>query len=112
LKFRPSQRIRRHADFQDVYDHGIRIPGRSYTVFTKPNGLDVGRLGIAATKRLGGAVIRNRAKRLVREVFRRNDIAPGFDIVVVPRRELLTTSLTTLEAEYRATVTRRILKTR
>ena len=112
MKFRPSQRIRRHADFQVVYEQGTRIPGRSYTVFTKPNGLAVGRLGIAATKRLGGAVIRNRAKRLIREVFRRNDIAPGFDIIVVPRRELLTTSLTTLEAEYRATVTRRILKTR
>jgi len=112
LKFRPSQRIRRHADFQHVYEHGIRVPGRYYTLFTNPNGLTTGRLGIAATKRLGGAVVRNRAKRLIREVFRRNDIAPGFDIVVVPRRELLSTSLTTLEAEYRASVTRRVLKAR
>jgi ribonuclease P protein component len=112
LKFRPEQRIRRHADFQDVYEHGSRISGRYYTLFTKPNGLDIGRLGIAATKRLGGAVIRNRAKRLIREVFRRNDIAPGFDIVVVPRREFLATSLTALETDYRASVTRRILKSR
>lgn len=112
MKFRPAQRIRRHADFQDVYEHGSRVPGRYYTVFTKPNGLAVGRLGIAATKRLGGAVIRNRAKRLIREVFRRNDIAPGFDIIVVPRRELLSTSLTILENDYRAFVTARILKTR
>ena len=112
MKFRPSQRIRRHADFQDVYEHGTRVPGRYYTLFTKPNGLAIGRLGIAATKRLGGAVVRNRAKRLIREVFRRNDIAPGLDIVVVPRHELLNTSLTTLEAEYRSSVTRRILKTR
>ena len=110
MKFRPAQRIRRHADFQDVYKHGTRVPGRYYTLFTKPNGLAVGRLGIAATKRLGDAVIRNRAKRLIREVFRRNDIAPGFDIVVVPRRELLSTSLTTLESDYRAFVSRRILK--
>lgn len=112
MKFRPAQRIRRHADFQHVYEHGSRIPGRYYTVFTKPNGLAVGRLGIAATKRLGGAVIRNRAKRLIREVFRRNDIAPGFDIIVVPRRELLSTSLTTLENDFRAFVTARILKSR
>ena len=112
MKFRPSQRIRRHADFQDVYEQGTRVPGRYYTLFTKPNGLGVGRLGIAATKRLGGAVVRNRAKRLIREVFRRNDIAPGFDIVVVPRRDLLTTSLTALEAEYRTSVTRRVLKAR
>ena len=110
MKFRPGQRIRRHTEFQDVYEHGTRVPGRYYTLFSKPNGLAVGRLGIAATKRLGGAVVRNRAKRLIREVFRRNDIAPGFDIVVVPRRELLTTSLTTLETDYRAVVSRRILK--
>ena len=112
MKFRPCQRIRRHADFQDVYEHGTRVPGRYYTLFTKPNGLPVGRLGIAATKRLGGAVVRNRAKRLIREVFRQNDIAPGFDIVVVPRRELLNTSLIALETEYRSSVTRRILKGR
>ena len=53
--------------------------------------MTVGRLGIAATKKLGGAVVRNRAKRLIREVFRRNKIAPGFDVVVVPKRELLDT---------------------
>jgi ribonuclease P protein component len=112
LKFRPEQRIRRHADFQDIYEHGSRIPGRYYTLFSKPNGLTVGRLGIAATKRLGGAVVRNRAKRLIREVFRRNDIAPGFDLVVVPRRELLAASLTSLEAEFRTSVSRRVLKAR
>ena len=112
MKFRPCQRIRRHADFQDVYEHGTRVPGRLYTLFTKPNGLAVGRLGIAATKRLGGAVVRNRAKRLIREVFRQNDIAPGFDIVVVPRHTLLKTSLIALETEYRSTITRRILKGR
>jgi ribonuclease P protein component len=112
LKFRPNQRIRRHADFQEVYANGARIPGRYYTLFSKPNGLSIARLGIAATKRLGGAVVRNRAKRLIREVFRRNDIAPGFDIVVVPRRELLTAGLTTLEADFRASLTRRILKSR
>jgi len=112
LRFRQEQRIRRHADFQDVYEHGSRTPGRYYTLFTKPNGLAVGRLGIAATKRLGGAVVRNRAKRLIREVFRQNDIAPGFDIVVVPRHALLNTSLIALETEYRSSVTRRILKGR
>ena len=111
MNFRPNQRIRRHSEFQDVYEHGTRITGRYYTLFSKPNGSTVGRLGIAATKRLGGAVVRNRAKRLIREVFRRNDIAPGFDIVVVPRRELLAASLTTIEAEFRASVIRRILKT-
>ena len=49
---------------------------------------------------------RNRAKRLIREIFRRNKLAPGFDVVVVPKRELLDASLTVLEADYRATLER------
>src|SRR2546422_6582851 len=112
MRFRREQRIRRRAEYQQIYERGTRIRSRFSTVFILPNDKGITRLGIAATKRLGGAVVRNRAKRLIREVFRRNDIAPGLDIVVVPRHELLNTSLTTLEAEYRSSVTRRILKTR
>lgn len=71
-------------------------------------GRNPSRLGIAATRKLGGAVVRNRAKRLIREVFRRNKIAPGFDIVIIPRRNLLDASLTVLEADYRALVERQM----
>ena len=78
----------------------------------KPNQSPVGRLGIAATKKLGGAVQRNRAKRLIREIFRHNDIAPGFDIIVVPKREFLGASLTILEADYRTTLERRLRPSR
>jgi ribonuclease P protein component len=84
------------------------LNGRFSTIFVMPNKTGTGRLGIAATKKLGGAVERNRAKRLIREVFRRNKIAPGFDVVVIPRRELLRTDLTALEADYRATLERRL----
>jgi ribonuclease P protein component len=70
-------------------------------MFLLPTGEAAGRLGIAATKKLGGAVRRNRAKRLIREVFRLSKIAAGYDVVVVPKRELLDASLTVLDAEYR-----------
>ena len=100
-RFRPHERIRRRSEFQEVYERGVRIHGRYATVFVLPNQRAVGRLGIAATKKLGGAVQRNRAKRLIREVFRRNNIAPGFDVVVIPKRELLDATLTVLEADYR-----------
>jgi len=76
-------------------------------VFLLANEHGIGRLGIAATRKFGGAVQRNRAKRLIREVFRRNKIAPGFDIVVIPKRELLDASLSALEADYRTTIERR-----
>lgn len=106
LKFRRTHRIRRRAEFQQIYKHGTRVSSRYYTLFIQPNRLAVGRLGVAATRKLGGAVVRNRAKRLVREVFRRSGIAPGFDIVVVPKRELLGLPFAVFETEYRASVER------
>jgi len=109
--FRPAERIRRRAEFQQIYDRGSRVHSRFFTIFLLANQRAAGRLGVAATKKLGGSVQRNRAKRLIREVFRRNKIAPGFDVVVVPKRELLAASLTALEADYRSLVERRFRKT-
>jgi len=77
-------------------------------MFVLPTAGGVGRLGIAATRKLGGAVQRNRAKRLIREVFRRNKIAQGFDVVVIPKRDLLDASLSDLEADYRTLLARRL----
>jgi len=112
LQFRPAERIRRRAEFQRVYDRGVKVHSRYATVFLLANELGIGRLGIAATRKLGGAVRRNRAKRLIREVFRRNKIAPGFDVVVVPKRDLLDASLNAVEIEYRNLITRRLPRPR
>jgi ribonuclease P protein component len=113
MNFYTVERIRRRPDFQQVYDRGMKVGGRYSTIFVLPHATPGGgpsRLGIAATKKLGGAVVRNRAKRLIREVFRRNKIAPGFDIVVIPKRPLLDASLTVLEADYRMLVTRQLAR--
>ena len=99
--------MRRRADYRVIYEQGVRFSGRYTTLFILANTLGVGRLVIAATRKLGGAVERNRAKRLIREVFRRNKIAAGLDVVVVPKRELLDASLIVLEADYRRTLERR-----
>jgi ribonuclease P protein component len=110
--FRREERIRRRADYKRIYDRGARVHGRLLTLFSLPSGLHVGRLGIAATKKLGGAVVRNRAKRLIREVFRRNKLAPGMDVVVVPKRELLDAGLTAIEIEFRQTLDRSLRRSR
>jgi ribonuclease P protein component len=109
--FSRDERIRRRVEYQKVYDHGAKIHGRLLTLFALPNGLPQGRLGIAATRKLGGAVQRNKAKRLIREVFRRNKPAQGFDIVVVPKRDLLDASLTALEIEFRQILHRSLRRT-
>ena len=58
------------------------------------------RTGVAATKKLGSAVTRNRAKRLAREMLRRFKAGPGTDVVIVPRREMLDADIRWIEADY------------
>jgi len=77
------------------------------TLFVVANGGAATRLGVAATRKLGSAVERNRAKRLSREVFRRHKIGGGLDIVIVPRREMLDASFASLENDYTSALERR-----
>ncbi|HOG29087.1 MAG TPA: ribonuclease P protein component [Vicinamibacterales bacterium] len=106
-RFRPREHIRKRAEFAAIYDRGRRVPGRLMTLFLLENGLEWPRLGIAATKKFGCAAQRNRAKRLVREAFRRHKPSRGLDIVVVPRREMNEAGFARVEAEYAAVVERR-----
>lgn len=101
-----AERIRRRAEFERTYDTGVRVQGRFMTVFATPNNREVARFGVAATRKLGSAVERNRAKRLARELFRHHKIA-GLDIVIVPRREMLHAPFTAVEADYLACLQRR-----
>lgn len=95
--FRPEHRLRRRADFLLCYEHGRRQYTRQFVVFTRERE-DGGawRLGLAVTKKTGRAVIRNRVKRIVREVFRCNQlfVRDGVDYVVVPKRTLKAGELT------------------
>jgi ribonuclease P protein component len=76
------------------------------TLFACKTDESVARLGIAATRKLGGAVRRNRAKRLVRELFRLRKPAAGLDIIVVPRREFFDASFDSLTREFSALLDR------
>ena len=103
----PDRRLRSRADFTAVREQGRRVQTRHLTVLALCNALGRDRLGIIASRRLGGAVLRNRVKRRVREVFRlradRPEHAPGFrtlDVVVIPRREVATAPFTDLAAEF------------
>jgi ribonuclease P protein component len=110
--FRAAEHIRRREEFERIYEAGARQTGRNMIIFVQPTAHAWARLGIAATRKLGSAVVRNRAKRLVRELFRQNKPAGGLDVVVVPRREMLDASYSSLEAEFRALLGRPVRQTR
>jgi ribonuclease P protein component len=99
--FRPAEHIRKRADFERLYERGAKCVGRLMTVFTARTEGRVARLGIGVSRKLGPAVDRNRAKRLVREMFRQHKPPAGIDVVVVPRRVILNTPYESLEAEFR-----------
>ena len=99
--FPKEYRLLRRSEFRLVYEAGQRRSGSLGAVFFRPNGLALTRLGITIPAKLGGAVLRNRMRRRVREVFRLNrlSIPVGWDIVVNPREGAATVEFSRLAQE-------------
>jgi ribonuclease P protein component len=71
--FPKEERVRRSPDFTRIFRDGKQVRGRFLTARWVPDpSADPCRVGVAAGKRLGGAVVRNRLKRRMREAYRRN----------------------------------------
>lgn len=66
-----EEKICRRVDYQTCYREGRRRHGTFITLHFVPNALQHPRLGITATRKVGSAVVRNRLKRRVREIYRR-----------------------------------------
>src|SRR5204862_7893965 len=103
-------RLSARAEFQKVYAEGQRYDGRLMAAFLRKNEFGYHRLGLtASTKAVGKSVDRNRARRLLREVFRRsgnelNGLRQCYDWVVNARRSLLNSSEELRFREFRKIV--------
>lgn len=80
--------INSNKDFQNLYRKGKSIVSKAVVIYVRPNGLPFNRFGITAGKKVGNAVKRNRAKRIIRQAYRENEILfpLGIDIIIVARK--------------------------
>jgi ribonuclease P protein component len=91
----------RRVDYEAVYRGGQRRSSQQFAVFYRANGREHSRFGISVKKGLGGAVVRNRIRRRVREILRQNrtEIPSGWDIVIHPRSSVAQAPFAPLEVE-------------
>jgi len=93
-----KERLRKNSQFTAVYERGRTWAGDLVVLKTMPNGLEFNRYGFVAGKRLGKAVVRNRVKRLLREVAKATPTKSGWDLVFIARSQAATANYHELEA--------------
>jgi ribonuclease P protein component len=101
LSFPREARLVRRGEFDAVYRAGKRLSSSHFTVFVRSNELALSRFGFSIKKALGGAVVRNRIRRRVREIVRchQQEIPAGWDIVIHPKSIVAKAPFATLAEE-------------
>lgn len=96
FRFLKTHHLRSEADFERVYARKCKAADGVLLLFVDRNDLSLTRIGLSVSKKHGGAVVRNRLKRLLREAFRlmRQDLPVGIDLIAIP----LDRELASLEA--------------
>lgn len=96
----PTARLRKRPEFLRLKDSARKFASRGILVVWQDNGLAHARLGVTVSKKVGCAVIRNRLKRCVREIFRNNRLLlPAVDLNVIARSEAATMDFHGLQRE-------------
>ncbi len=106
MRFFSQQRLRHRADFERLQQHGLRIHCGAF-IFQAALREDhdpaaLPRLGVITSRRVGSAVVRNRGRRLMREIFRRHPgvLPNGCDVVIIMRSTFLQESFPGLESRF------------
>jgi ribonuclease P protein component len=100
--FPPSERIRKQKDFFHLYKKGKRFRGKYFTLIYLSSASSVSRMAVVVSKKVGNAVKRNKIKRWIRSLFRRNKplLKHPIDIVIIIKKEILEASWPKLREDY------------
>ena len=84
--------LKENYEFRRMYQRGASAVGGGMVVYCRRNKLGHNRLGLTASTKLGHAVVRNRCRRRLREVYRLNSplLRQGYDIILVARSRTAT----------------------
>ncbi len=94
--------IRKQSDFKQMFASGKSYAGRYFVLYVRANECEGARFGFTAGKKIGNAVVRNRSKRLMKEVVRNNldNIKGGFDYILVARSAGVDKGYTEFEEDF------------
>ena len=97
MKF--SESLKKRRDFENVYKRGRSFANRQLVMYVRKNNLDINRIGISVSKKVGNSVVRHRVTRLIRESYRLHEdmFNSGLDIVVVARSSAKDSSYSEIE---------------
>ncbi len=109
-RFRKSERLRKRHQFLRTRRRGQRAGGKWVVVYALANERAHSRLGVTVSKRVGNAVVRNRTKRRLREIFRRGKghFGDHYDVVIIAKRSRKEPSFEQLRSDVYRTVDRAI----
>ncbi len=82
-----SYRLKKNRDFKEVFQQGKSILNKYMVLYYRKNHLQKLRIGFTVSKKIGGAVVRNRIKRILREAVRKHilEMVSGIDIILIAR---------------------------
>ena len=102
----PRERIKKRKDFLLIYKDGKRHRGKAFNLIHLANNLGFSRIAIVVSRKIGNSVERNKIKRNMRDLFRKNKdlLKVHADMIVIPNKGILDISRSDLQKEYLAAV--------
>lgn len=101
LKMKHTYRIKQNYEFRRLYRRGNSVATPYLVVYALKTRRNINRIGLTVTPKLGGAVVRNRIKRLLREAYRLNEdkICTSYDFIFVARSRMIGAKCQKVERE-------------